>query len=86
VLGTFSVEQQPLLVGRLRVAAGGGLAGLRMDQLAAPIRVVALCRAGGRLEHPVSRDARFAADDTAYLVGPYEELLAVLRRDAVGAL
>ena len=38
---------------------------------------------GGRLEHPPRRDTRFVADDVAYLVGPYEELLAVLRRDAV---
>jgi Trk K+ transport system NAD-binding subunit len=82
ILSTFSVEQQPFLVGRLRVASDGGLAGLRMDQLSAPIRVLALCRTGGRLEHPVSRDTRFVADDIAYLVGPYEELLAVLRRDA----
>jgi Trk K+ transport system NAD-binding subunit len=83
ILGTFSVEQQPFLVGRLRVQPDGGLAGLRMDQLSASIRVLALRRAGGALEHPVSRDSRFAAEDVAYLAGPYEQLLAVLRRDAV---
>ena len=32
--------------------------------------------------HPLRRDTRFVADDVAYLVGPYEELLSVLRRDA----
>jgi Trk K+ transport system NAD-binding subunit len=84
VLGTFTVEQQPFLVGRLQVAAGGGLDGLTMGGLSASIRVVALSRAsdGGRLEHPPRRGTRFAADDVAYLVGPYEELLHVLRQDA----
>ena len=84
ILSTFSVEQQPFLVGRLRVKPGGGLAGLRMEQLSASIRVLALSRSGedGRLEHPPRRDTRFVAHDVAYLLGPYEELLAVLRRDA----
>lgn len=87
VLGTFYVEQQPFLVGRLRVASHGGLAGLTMAGLSASIRVVAIGRAadGGRLEHPPRRGTRFLADDVAYLVGPYEELLAVLRRDAATA-
>ncbi len=35
------------------------------------------------LEHPPRRDTRFAAHDVAYLVGPYEELLQVLRRDGL---
>lgn len=84
VLGTFSVEQQPFLVGGLRVAPGGGLHGVAMEQLSASIRVVAISRAadGGRLEHPPRRGTRLAADDVAYLVGPYEELLTVLRRAA----
>jgi Trk K+ transport system NAD-binding subunit len=84
VLGTFYVEQQPFLVGRLRVAPRGGLAGQTMAELSASIRVVALSRAadGGRLEHPPRRGTRFVADDVAYLVGPYEQLLTVLRRDA----
>jgi len=33
------------------------------------------------LEHPPRRSTRFQPDDEAYLIGPYEELLAVLRRD-----
>jgi hypothetical protein len=34
-----------------------------------------------RLEHPPRRDTRFEPEDEAYLIGPHEELLAVLRRD-----
>ena len=85
VLGTFHVGQDAFLVGRLTVAAGGGLAGLAMQELSARTRVIAITRAEtGELEHPPRRGTRFAAGDEAYLVGRYEELLAVLERDALG--
>ncbi len=85
VLGTFYVSDTPLLVASLKISAGGGLDGLAMLELAARTRVVALSRAGdawgaaGGLEYPPRRDTRFSAGDVAYLVGPYEELLQVLR-------
>jgi Trk K+ transport system NAD-binding subunit len=83
VLSTFYVDQQPFLVGRVNVAPRGGLQGLAMMDLGARTRVIALSRAaeGGQLEHPPRRGTRFAAGDEAYLLGPYEELLQVLRRD-----
>ena len=85
VLGTFYVDQTPMLVARLTVASGGGLDDLAMRDLSARTRVVAIGRAaeGGRLEHPPRRGTRLRAGDQAYLVGPYEELLQVLRRDAL---
>jgi len=45
--------------------------------------VVAIRRAEepDRVEHPPRRDTRFAPGDQAYLAGPAEELLAVLRRE-----
>ena len=85
VLGTFYVADTPMLVASLQISAGGGLDGLAMLELGARIRVVALSRAaedsaaGGALEYPPRRDTRFSAGDVAYLVGPYEELLQVLR-------
>jgi hypothetical protein len=83
VLGTFYVDQQPFLVGRVLIASGGGLEGLAMQDLSARTRVIALSRAGddGQLEHPPRRGTRFAGGDQAYLLGPYDELLRVLRRD-----
>jgi Trk K+ transport system NAD-binding subunit len=82
VLDTFYVEQQPFLLARLTVAAGGGLDGSSMQELSELTRVIALDRAGGGgLEHPPRRGTRFGAGDAAYLVGPYEELLDVLQRD-----
>ena len=33
------------------------------------------------LEHPPRRTTRFQPADEAYLIGPYDELLTVLRRD-----
>ena len=81
VLGTFGIADQPFLVGRLTIAGGGGLDGLAMQDLSARTRVIAIGRASGELEHPPRRGTRFVGGDQAYLVGPYEELLAVLRRD-----
>jgi Trk K+ transport system NAD-binding subunit len=81
VLGSFSVGQQTFMVSRLTVEAGSSLAGLAMTELSANTRVVALTRAAtGTMEHPPRRGTRFQAGDLAYLVGPYEELLGVLRR------
>jgi Trk K+ transport system NAD-binding subunit len=83
VLETFYVDQQPFLVGRLPIAAGGGLEGLAMQDLSSRTRVIALRRVagGGVLEHPPRRGTRFEGGDEAFLLGPYEELLQVLRRD-----
>jgi Trk K+ transport system NAD-binding subunit len=86
VLSTFYVERELLMVARLTVAPSGGLAGVAMRELSANIRVVALSRAAnhGDLEHPPRRDTKFAPGDQAYLIGPYDDLLVVLRRDAAG--
>jgi Trk K+ transport system NAD-binding subunit len=83
VLETFYVDRQPFLVGRLSVAPGGGLRGLAMQDLSSRTRVIALRRssAGGALEHPPRRGTRFEDGDEVFLLGPYEELLRVLRRD-----
>lgn len=85
VLGTFYVADTPMLVARLDVAAGGGLENLAMSDLSAKTRVVAISRAAeeGRLEHPPRRGTRFSPGDRAFIVGPYDELLAVLRRDSL---
>jgi Trk K+ transport system NAD-binding subunit len=83
VIATFYVDHEPFLLARFNVATGGGLAGVAMRELSARMRVVAIRRAEepGRLEHPPRRDTRFAPGDQAYLAGPAEELLAVLRRE-----
>jgi Trk K+ transport system NAD-binding subunit len=90
VLFTFYVGNHPFLLARLTVSAGGGLDGLAMRELPGTVRVVAIRRAAstsetsdgtGTLEHPPRRDTRLAPDDDAYLVGPYAELLEILRHD-----
>jgi Trk K+ transport system NAD-binding subunit len=94
VLSTFYVGSHPFLLARLRVSAGGGLDGLAMRELPASVRVVAIRRAAdsstssaagtagtAALEHPPRRDTRLAPADDAFLVGPYAELLEVLRHD-----
>ena len=83
VLSTFYAGDELLLVARLTVTPGGGLEGLQMHELAARTRVLALRRAADRsvLEHPPRRTTRFHQADEAYLIGPYDELLTVLRRD-----
>jgi Trk K+ transport system NAD-binding subunit len=82
VLSTFYADDEPLLVARLTVSPAGGLNGLAMSDLSARTRVLAIRRAADELlEHPPRRGTRFRAGDQAFLIGPYEELLAVLRRD-----
>jgi Trk K+ transport system NAD-binding subunit len=83
VLSTFYVGDELLLVARLTVTPGGGLHGLRMDELTARTRVLALRRAVNRavLEQTPRRSTLFEPADEAYLIGPYDELLTVLRRD-----
>jgi len=83
VLNTFYVGDEPLLVARLTVSRRGGLDGLALRDLGARTRVLAISRSLDQsyLEHPPRRGTRLRAGDQAYLIGPYEELLAVLRRD-----
>jgi Trk K+ transport system NAD-binding subunit len=83
VLSTFYAGDVPLLVARLTVTPDGGLHGVAMNDLGARTRVLALRRAADKLilEHPPRRNTRFRPDDEAYLIGPYDELLTVLRRD-----
>jgi Trk K+ transport system NAD-binding subunit len=83
VLFTFYVGNHPFLLARLRVSGNGGLDGLAMRELPGTVRVVAIRRASSAnaLEHPPRRDTRLAPEDDAYLVGPYAELLEVLRHD-----
>jgi Trk K+ transport system NAD-binding subunit len=81
VLFSFYVGSHPFLIARLRIERDGGLEGLAMSELSADIRVIAIGRQGDSddLEHPPRRSTRFAAGDDAYLAGPYEELLSVLK-------
>jgi Trk K+ transport system NAD-binding subunit len=82
VLGTFYVGRLPLLVARLPVRSGGGLDGVAMADLGAALRVIAIRRrTRPGLEYPPRRDTVLAGGDAAYLVGPYEEMLAVVRQE-----
>lgn len=81
LLGGFEAAGEVLLVGRLQVGGGGGLDGVAMQELPQRTRVIALGRPDGSLEHPPRRGTRFGAGDVAYLIGAYDELLGVLRRE-----
>ncbi|BEP14737.1 hypothetical protein acdb102_30480 [Acidothermaceae bacterium B102] len=86
VMGAFSVAGSPFTIGRLNIAAGGALDGVAMQGLSANTRVIALHRyTTGELEHPPRRGTRFSAGDTAYIIGPNDELIGVLRRATSGA-
>ncbi|MGO9651551.1 NAD-binding protein [Mycobacterium sp.] len=80
VLGTFSVGQSSFMVGAMRVAPGSELDGLQMSELSSETRVIAFTRQDAAVELRPRRDDRLCAGDTVYLVGPYRELLATLRR------
>jgi Trk K+ transport system NAD-binding subunit len=80
VLGTFWVGQRSFMVGAMLVVAGSELDGLRMWELSTQTRVIAITRAEGPVSLRPRRGARLHAGDTVYLVGPYRELIATLRK------
>ncbi|MEI7913225.1 MAG: NAD-binding protein [Mycobacteriaceae bacterium] len=80
VLGTFSVGQSSFMVGGVKVQEGSELDGARMDELSTRTRVIALDRDGDTSKLHPHHDTELRAGDTAYLVGPYHELLETLRR------
>lgn len=80
VLSTFSVGQRSFMVGALHVQRGSELDGLRMFELGTQTRVIAIARDDGPLKVHPRRDAVLIGGDTAYLVGPYRELLSTLRK------
>ncbi|MUL48898.1 potassium transporter TrkA [Mycobacterium sp. CBMA293] len=77
VLGTFSVGQQSFTVGGVHVDAGSTLDGMRMGDVPTQTRVIAITRGGTTHRRP-RRETRLSAGDTAYLVGPYRELIETL--------
>lgn len=79
VLSTFSVGQQSFTVGGVFVEERSELDGMRMADLSTQTRVVAISRRGVPIRLHPRRDTRLAAGDTAYVVGPYRELLETLR-------
>jgi Trk K+ transport system NAD-binding subunit len=80
VLGTFSVGQSSFIVGGMYVAPGSELDGMRMFDMSTQTRVIAITRADEPVQLHPRRDTRLRAGDTAYLVGPYRELLDTLRK------
>jgi K+/H+ antiporter YhaU regulatory subunit KhtT len=53
---------------------------MRMGDLSTQTRVIAITRPGTDVRLHPRRDAKLSAGDTAYLVGPYRELLDTLRK------
>ena len=77
VLQTLYVAGLPMLVARLTV--GQSLAGTPMRDLPARLRVVRLARADGSTVDLPRREEVLAAGDRVTIIGPYEELLRLLR-------
>ena len=80
VLGTFSVGQRSFMVGGVYVKMGSDLDGMKMADLSTQTRVIAITRPGSPVRLHPRRDTKLSAGDTAYLVGPYRELLDTLRK------
>ncbi len=80
MLRTFSVGQRSLMIGGVRVDAASELDGLRMVELSTQFRVIVIVRREGSVELHPRREDQLMVGDTAYLVGPYRELLATLRK------
>ena len=84
VLGTFYTGDVPLLYARVQVTGGGGLDGARVDAVTGRSRVLSVRHSGERSVHRVVRRwTTLDAGDEAFVVGPHEELLGLLREDAL---
>ena len=64
----------------MHVQAGSELDGPQMFEVSTQTRVIAITRQDAPVRLHPRRDARLSAGDTVYLVGPYRELLATLRK------
>lgn len=80
VLGTFSIGQSSFMVGAMLVAEGSELDGMQMGSLSSKTRVIAICREDAPIDLRPRHEGRLRGGDTVYLVGPYRELVATLRK------
>lgn len=80
VLTTFSVGQRSFMVGTVKIEPGSELDGIRMFEMSTQTRVFAITRDDAPIKMHPRRDARLAAGDCAFIVGPYRELLEMLRK------
>jgi Trk K+ transport system NAD-binding subunit len=80
VLGTFWVGQRSFMVGAMLVAEGSELDGMRMVDMSTQTRVIAITRPEGAVSLRPRRNSQLRAGDTVYLIGPYRELIATLRK------
>ena len=79
VVKTLYVAGQPMLVARLGVSSDSGLVGTQMADLDVSTRVVSLTRADTTVVDLPRRDVQLKAGDRVTVIGPYEELLRLLR-------
>lgn len=80
VLATFYAEDTPFMAARLLVRANSGLDGVMMQEIGEHTRTVAIRRKGSTLETLPRKDARVHAGDELFIIGQYQDLLAVLQR------
>ncbi len=80
VLSTFSVGQRSFMVGAVRVEPDSELDGMRIFEMPTQARVFVITGDDAPVKLHPNHDVRLAAGDTAYLVGPYRELLDTLRK------
>ena len=84
VLGTFSVGQQSFVVGGVRVQQDSQLDGIALFEFPTQTRVIAIERDDTPVKLQPHPTTRLRAGETAYLVGPYHELLETLRKGQRG--
>ncbi|MDT5229469.1 MAG: hypothetical protein QOH94_3262 [Mycobacterium sp.] len=80
VLGTFSIGQSSFMVGAMLVAEGSELDGLPMGELSSRTRVIAISRQDSPIDLQPRHEHKLRDGDTVYLVGPYRDLVATLRK------
>jgi uncharacterized protein with PhoU and TrkA domain len=68
------------MVGAMLVAEGSELDGLPMGELSSRTRVIAIWRQDSPIDLHPRHEHKLRDGDTVYLVGPYRDLVATLRK------
>jgi Trk K+ transport system NAD-binding subunit len=85
VISTFYIDSTPFIVARMQVTTNGGLDGPTLQELSTGTRVLTVTSSGrgraGQQDYRPTRYTRLSAGDELLVVGPYAQIIDMVRRN-----